>query len=620
MSTSLLIRRGTTAQIDAMAGQPSEPIHNIDNDDLLLGAGKDVVGGKQYVQKTKNASNMGVAETSGNNIQVTLDGTFDYVNGSKFEFIQDDDVLGPVTLSVNNGSNLPVIGADGSTLDLKANTVYVAWKGEDGTAVFTLAPRGEGGGTPPVIIGGISFSHVYDGINAEIKDVDGNDIDVEIGDYIYTEPSSVKIVGSGGTPIPPVDRTTPVSIITAVLDLMGNGSDKIVTLDNGDIIFCARDTNGDNFRVFKSTDDGLTATEIVTLLVDNVNDASLTTDGTIFHCLIAKNFGSTDSIEFYSYDSDGVLQENATIDSNLTLMEKCSMVRADNGDLHACWGCRLSAYPSSTNIRYSVSTDNGANWATVTQVTTTDNSGDDDKTPSIVMMGNGFPQITHIRSYATQSLNIVRGLDFNGSLWLGRNIFNGGSELQANPDTDVKSNGTIVATWEGRDAIDNARSNIRFSQSTDNGVTWSAMEKLTSGNVNAQSSPSIAVNEDDQVSIMWAGVHSSTFDIRLIQGDANSWGTIENLTTDADSQSPNLCKTLRDFEKPISIWQKNNTDLKLYGKWGGGTNVPTQVFPVASSALTGDDIICALAGVLKFNNPTLGDRVTGFKSTTNLID
>jgi len=125
--------------------------------------------------------------------------------------------------------------------------------------------------------------------------------------------------------------------------------------------------------------------------------------------------------------------------------------------------------------------------------------------------------------------------------------------------------------WYGKDATDSTYWNIRYSKSTDNGATWSAQIKLTSGNSYSQLSPSIAVDLNNDVYVYWNGgiATDAYYNIRAIKCTSGVWGAIQNVTnTTVNQYYPQLCDNYRDFIEPICMWQDNQVpSIKVRGKW-----------------------------------------------------
>jgi len=149
MSTVAKIRRGTKAEIDAQTASLSELQHATDTSDIILGGNSGNVN-ITYDQRT-NKIHKGVIV--GSRISFTTgDRPYKYQEGGQVQFYVDSDITAPVTLTIDSGVELDVVDLQGFPVDVFANTIYVAFYHNDGTAVFQLAPRGGAvGGLKPIM-------------------------------------------------------------------------------------------------------------------------------------------------------------------------------------------------------------------------------------------------------------------------------------------------------------------------------------------------------------------------------------------------------------------------------------------------------------------------------------
>ena len=377
-----------------------------------------------------------------------------------------------------------------------------------------------------------------------------------------------------------IDKSTPTQIVNSAFSTEGNGGRKIVRLDNGTLATVLYSPNDDGvndaLKFYKSVNNGDTWTLFATHILSSIGSHSIVLENNIIHVLLSDT--AINRARFISYDIDGVLiNNNISVEgTNQNSIGRCSLAIAPNGDLHATWASKNTTYPNSFNIRYSKSTNGGVTWDSPTQITTQNTSGSDFKNPTITTMLDDSPII--INDYNSgATINRIESRYFNGSSWTLSFVFINNGYTQSNPSVDVLSDGTIIVAWHGKDATDTSAHNIRFSQSTDNGVTWSTMEKLTSGNLYQQYFASITRNAQDEISILFGGITSSSnpyTTTRLIQGNSGSWSAVEDITTNttANMEGQSACNNYRDFNKPLSIWSDGvDSDVKFYGEWTEGT-------------------------------------------------
>lgn len=385
-----------------------------------------------------------------------------------------------------------------------------------------------------------------------------------------------------------IDRTTQVEVVAKPNDLISNGGRKTTRLSNGWIVTASLDSTTPQIDVHVSKDDGATFQRLcyVSEVAGFVAlDFALESTGNIVHLLRSFPNGSNSGANIYNFDattqSDVALTGAVVVQGgNQSSMGGCSLAIAPNGDLHACWTSKNASYPNSFNIRHSKSTDGGANWATVTQITTLNSSGFDFNNPSLVLNSIGNP-VTIQQYVGGGSSYYITSCVYNGSAWVvesgrGYTVYNGATYTQSNPSADVLSDGTIVVAWEGEDSTDSTKFNIRYSQSVNNGANWSAVEKLTSGIVNQNRVPSITHDNNDIVSIGF--LEYTGGDILLIQGNSFAWNVVETISSGVISGvgGVSLCNNFNAFEKPLTIFMNGvSSSVDFYGKWTEGTTTDT---------------------------------------------
>lgn len=475
------------------------------------------------------------------------------------------------------------------------------------------------------LLGGASseknFLMKYDGLSDIIKDLKGSPVNVSIGDYVYNEFNYTKLLGAES--LVTFDRTTPVQVVGSAYDTSGNGGRKLVRLDNGHLYSVDRPSTGVDYYLRKSTDNGATWSLVYTMTTNSgydSKDISIATNGNIVYILIKFYTGSSYNVRSFKYDGTAG-SYLADIDTAQTALGSTSVTVDSNGHLHAAWSSKNSTYPNSFNIRYSKSTDGGVTWASPTQITTYNTSGADASNPTIVINSLGHPVIIWAYNQGT-STNQIQGKYYNGSSWTFMYPFPSNGYVQSNPSATVDSNGVIHVAWHGSDNVDVAIQHIRYSKSIDNGVTWSSMEKLTSG-AYSQESPSISTDKLNKVFILFHGkkATSTTYNnIRLIEGVSGAWGAIQEITnqTSQNILYASTCNNYNNFEKPLAIWKDlQASNVKFYGKWTEDLT-PVQIIPPMSLATSKTELQALYADTLKMHNPKTDARYQGFISKKDL--
>lgn len=379
-----------------------------------------------------------------------------------------------------------------------------------------------------------------------------------------------------------VDHTTPVEVVNQGYSTEGNGGRKIVRLDNGWIVVGVKD--GLRLKFYKSTNEG----QSFELLFDKGNftsltDFSISSKGNILYYILGMESGSK-MVTMYAHnvETDTPIQSLIYIDTNQTEIDECSLAINDLGtELHACWLSKNSTYANSWNTRYCKGTINSetgeVTWGNVEQVTTHNSASyqtyelcmvvKDNAPYIIVRFYNSNP--THYiavftNAYATQTFS-------TSSSWGNHVVYNGGSYAQSAPSVDTLSDGTIIVAWEGKDATNTLYPVIKFSKSSDNGVTWDSAITIVD-NTYETHPPSITRNQSDNIFVMYYANLTLGREIGLVEFNG-SWQTPVDLGI--EGRYPNTCNNYRDFEKPFTIFSGGDSaNVKFYGKFTGTVQNP----------------------------------------------
>jgi hypothetical protein len=368
------------------------------------------------------------------------------------------------------------------------------------------------------------------------------------------------------------DRTTPVQVVGSAYSTAGNGGRKLVRLSNGWLVAGILDTGTPQLNLYLSDDNGATWTRTGYYSVSGLDGVALTSIGNVVH------FVGCSTANGVKYGNADMTIQTDTAISTIALESSWNDVQEptitnDGTNLYAAWASKNATYPNSFNIRYSKSTDGGATWDSVTQVTTINVSGSDYKNPCIVFITGTKVGVLYDFKVTSSGFSQIsfREID-NGALGSQVVVHSDSTYTQANPCATVTSDGDIHVVWHGKDATDSTVDNIRYSKSTDNGVTWASETKLTTGNTYFNQNASIGFDSSNNLYVMFQGKDASSglyYRIKQVIY-TTTWSSVNTITTNTtgSSASPSICENFNGFTEPLTIWLDNqDTDVKFYGEW-----------------------------------------------------
>jgi hypothetical protein len=381
--------------------------------------------------------------------------------------------------------------------------------------------------------------------------------------------------------------TTPTTVVPSAYDTGGSGGRKIVRLSNGWLVATAYDSTTSTHYFYISTDKGNTWNQLcyVASSTGFKTGSSIASSGTTIYFISPY---LTSSIVGYHFDvttQNNVNLAGTTsekfIDGSQTAINTTSIAIAPDGSIHAAWATKNSTNPNSFNIRYSKSTDNAVTWSAITTITTNNTAGLDNQSPCIIVKSDNNP-ILFWYTYQSSTLFTITGSVYNGTAWgfvngsgAQKQLTSSPSYPQYSPSIAIAPNGRIWVTWYGYDATDTGYTNIRISYSDDGGTTWSAMQKLTNGNTYHQSAPSITIDKNNNVYVVFYGIdpaiNTSQNQIRKIVWNGSAWSaitTLTNNTTGAATISATLMDNTLDLTDPLIIYRDQQTSsVKFRGTW-----------------------------------------------------
>jgi hypothetical protein len=400
----------------------------------------------------------------------------------------------------------------------------------------------------------------------------------------------------GGWATGTTNTVTDATVVASAYDTYGNGGRKLVRLENGWLVAGVHDSTNKQLKLFKSSDNGATWSQMCYIqngTVDLSRFSLSNKDNFVYVLYVFYDTAGNKYILFNKIDALTVTNTNQfsssqSIETQTDFGNVSLTINSAGTELHAAWASKNSTYPNSLNIRYVKGTINGdgsVTWGSVEQRTTQNTSGQDYTNPTIVTRGDGYPVIIYQYGGSGTTLRQIVAHVFDGASWTAKTIYNVSSYDQSSPSAifvpqsvNGLANGRIWVAWHGTDSTDTTNNNIRVSFSDDGGATWSAMQKLTSGNSYGQAYPTITVNKNNELFVLWYGIDgvSSYTSIRMIKYNG-SWGSITTVsqgTANHKDLPSSLYDTTLNFSTPLFIYREQNTKVGFYGTWTTITETP----------------------------------------------
>ncbi|WP_411680488.1 hypothetical protein [Clostridium thailandense] len=381
------------------------------------------------------------------------------------------------------------------------------------------------------------------------------------------------------------DRTTLVSVVNSAFVTSATARPQV--LSNGWIVTCVYDNANLALRFYASKDNGSTSALLCSWSVNANAGFSICSKGTILYAIASPSPGTNVyflKVDALTVSNISMLNNTAVIDSGQTAFGLgCSIAVSSTGELTASWNSKNTTYSNSNNIRSAKSVDGGVAWTKqdgtsgIDQITWTNNTNQNSITPYVQYDNNDMAHIIYnMQDTSTNYIKIIIA-NFNNAWSLKLLYVDPDGLTQSNPTSTLQkygvSAGRIWVVWHGTDITDATKNNIRVSYSDDDGITWSSMQKLTSGNTYTEYMPSITTDKNGNVYITFSGgttTNPSTVNIRQIVWNGSDWGAITEITAQNVSNMyyVTTCDNYYDFTNPITIWQDNlNSRVAFYGEW-----------------------------------------------------
>ena len=263
----------------------------------------------------------------------------------------------------------------------------------------------------------------------------------------------------------------------------------------------------------------------------------------------------------YPLDIDPSYTVKTGVDTNATEgNSQRKLARDSNGKLY-CVYYRMGT--STEQIYMASSTDGGQNW---NEELITEDGSYWQSSPSIAIDSNNYLHVVWHGTHAGSTYYYqIRYREYTTSWQTIQNLTSESNNSQFYPSIAIDSNNYLHVVWHGSYSGSTTYSQIRYIKNITGTTTWETIENLTSESYD-QKGPSIAIDSNNYLHVVWYGPHagSTTYDqIRYIKNitGTTTWETIENLTSEGYHQ----------YSPAIAIDSNDYLHVVWYGPHAGST-------------------------------------------------
>lgn len=432
------------------------------------------------------------------------------------------------------------------------------------------------------------------------------------------------------------------TVVNSSYSTYGNGGRKLVRLSNGWLVAAVSKTaSPQQILFYKSEDNGVSWSQLCTASVNASAGYAIASYGTNVYMIACNSAGGSNYFaKFDSTTVTGYLSMSSIDYPQSSFGPGCSIICDSSGSIYAVW-CSKSSSDSGLNLRYAKSTDGGATWPNLSQITLASSSSYSSFAfnPCIVLCGNTpaivFEQSGYMLLYGSiyGSCNGITMVKMDSSLstnsylasgWTYSNLSNNSEYAQSSPCAVVSPNGRIWCTWYGKDSYDTAY-NIKILYSDNNGSSWNSGGitncKITTGNTYTQMYPSISVDSYNNVYLMWEGITSASsyyYNLRKAVWTGGTWSNITEVASQSGRhmENPSLCSNSPYFTEPLFIYQDSYASAVKFQGLALQLPTLTAASPIQNGVYNENDVIAPSISISDSNNYTCTCRYYVDSETT----
>lgn len=389
------------------------------------------------------------------------------------------------------------------------------------------------------------------------------------------------------------------TVVAAAYDSFGIGSNRIIRLKNGNQYALVKNGTTD-FRIYKSTDNWATAGSLFYNHGARGLEMALVTDGTYIILIYADVYPK---IYAKTFSENGTNITTVTIEANLnagySIYNLSALMNAAGTQIHVTYSATAAEYTNTQNVKYvkgTLAANGTISFLAPEFVTAINNVSYQARHPVMMLDNLENPCIVTkfneevvflTKRYTTKNVSANYATTAawgNKSLFVGNPYFaNRITGIFVPSNINGLPNGRIWAAWDATDATDTSMLNVRVIYSDDGGVTWSAIQKLTSGNAMHKGYPSLTANKDNEVYVLY----QEGADVGRIRYKSGSWGSPVVITT-SGSQPSALYSLDFSFKMtdPIFIYK----DAAKVGIFGSYQNAEMNIVAGSSGIKTSADL------------------------------